>query len=122
MFARNFYIALHDAERGRMNYPYYVDEFDLDVPDPNAWEPFGEGQARGITAYALRQGRPLLIDPRAFREPRGRGEIEQLGASSTEAGTWMGAPLPAEGRNQGLLVVQTYDAAHELRAMPTSIC
>ena len=26
MFARNFYIALHDAERGRMNYPYYVDE------------------------------------------------------------------------------------------------
>lgn len=30
MFARNFYIALHDAERGRMNYPYYVDEYDLD--------------------------------------------------------------------------------------------
>ena len=28
MYARNFYIALHDAERGRMNYPYYVDEFD----------------------------------------------------------------------------------------------
>jgi hypothetical protein len=41
MFARNLYIALHDPDRGRMNYPFYVDEYDLDVPDPNAWEPFG---------------------------------------------------------------------------------
>ena len=28
IYARNLYIALYDAERGRMNYPYSVDEFD----------------------------------------------------------------------------------------------
>ena len=110
MYARNFYIALHDAERGRLNYPYSVDEFDP-APDPNAWEPFGEGQARGITAYALRLGRPLLVTSEQFRELEAAGELEQVGVV-TEAGTWMCAPLPAEGRNQGLLVVQTYSAEH----------
>ena len=57
IYARNLYIALYDPDRGRMNYPYYADDFDTDVPDPNVWEPFGEGQARGVTAYALQIGR-----------------------------------------------------------------
>ena len=111
MYARNLYIALYDAERGRMNYPYYVDDVDTDIPDPNAWEPFGEGQARGVTAYALRYGRPLRLDAPAFRRAPGAGEVEQIGVV-TDEGTWLGVPLPAEGRNQGLLVVQSYDAAH----------
>src|SRR5438045_4620817 len=41
VYAENLYIALYDAERQRMNYPYFVDTFDEDIPDPNAWEPFG---------------------------------------------------------------------------------
>ena len=76
MAAENFYIALVDTERGRMNYPYYVDDVDDDRPDPAVWYPFGEGQARGITAYALRRKRappdrvPVL--PGADRPRRGR--------------------------------------------------
>ncbi len=60
MYAENLYVALYDDERERMNYPYYVDTIDTDIPDPNAWEPFGVGQATGTTAYALRRGEPLL--------------------------------------------------------------
>ncbi|HEX2754542.1 MAG TPA: GAF domain-containing protein, partial [Candidatus Limnocylindrales bacterium] len=111
MDAENLYVALYDAERALMNYPYFVDALDKDVPDPNAWEPFGEGQARGITAYALRQGRPLRVDARLFHELESRGDVERLGIV-TEEGTWLGVPLSSEGRTLGLLVVQSYTAEH----------
>jgi len=43
MYARNLFIALYDAERQRINFPYYIDSVDTDLPDPRAWEPFGVG-------------------------------------------------------------------------------
>ena len=61
MYAENLFIALYDAERQRINFPYYVDSVDTDLPDPRAWEPFGVGEGRGITAYALRHDEPMLI-------------------------------------------------------------
>ena len=59
MDASNFYIALYDDDREMINFPYYVDEVDTDVPDPDVWEPFGVGNARGATAYILRTGEPI---------------------------------------------------------------
>src|SRR4051794_23774706 len=56
--ARNLYIALYDDQRRAINFPYYVDEADPDIPDPRVWEPFGVGDARGTTAYVLRTGMP----------------------------------------------------------------
>ncbi len=104
------YIALYDGERQRISYPYYVDAVDTDLPDPKAWYPFGEGQARGVTAYAIRRDEPLLIDVPAFEELIRQGEIEQIG--TVRAGMWIGVPLHADGRTIGLLAVQTYEA-HE---------
>jgi GAF domain-containing protein/DNA-binding response OmpR family regulator len=106
--ADNMYIALYDADRQRINYPYYVDTEDTDLPDPKAWYPFGEGQARGTTAYAIRRDEPVLIDPELFAELVRQGEIEQLGI--VRAGTWLGIPLHADGQTIGLLAVQTYEA------------
>ena len=37
MDARNFYIALYDADRSAINFPYYVDTVDQDLPNPDAW-------------------------------------------------------------------------------------
>ena len=110
MAAENFYIALVDTERGRMNYPYYVDDVDDDPPDPAVWYPFGEGQARGITAYALRRNEPLLIEYPFFQELIARGEVELLGVANPES-TWVGVPLVADGRQLGIVVVQSYTAA-----------
>ena len=70
MDASNFYIALYDDERQMINFPYFVDEVDTDIPDPNVWEPFGVGNARGTTAYLLRVGEPLLIDAPGIRGAR----------------------------------------------------
>ena len=67
-----------------MNYPYYVDDVDDDPPDPAVWYPFGEGQARGITAYALRRNEPLLIEYPFFQELIARGEVELLGVANPE--------------------------------------
>ena len=108
MRAENFYIALFDQARQTINFPYYVDTVDTDVPDPGAWEPFGVGNARGSTAYVLRTGEPALITPRVHEAMVAKGELEHVGAIGD--GDWLGVPLSAEGRTLGVLAVQGYTA------------
>jgi GAF domain-containing protein/CheY-like chemotaxis protein/anti-sigma regulatory factor (Ser/Thr protein kinase) len=111
MYAGNFYIALYDEERQAMSWPFHVDEVDEDWPDPNAWEPMGTGQARGITGYLIRTGRPMLNSLEDWQRLAERGEIDQVGEPSI---TWLGVPLLSEGRTLGAVVVQSYreETAH----------
>ncbi|MFL5770551.1 MAG: GAF domain-containing protein [Chloroflexota bacterium] len=111
MYAENFYIALYDDRRKALNFPYYVDSVDLDIPDPNLWEPFGVGNARGSTAYMLRMGRPEVITPRRHAELVALGELESVGVLGE--GDWLGAPLTADGRTVGVVVCQTYEASQQ---------
>jgi GAF domain-containing protein/CheY-like chemotaxis protein len=108
MFAENFYIALYDEPRQALNYPYYADTVDDDIPDPQAWFPFGVSHARGVTAYLLRTGRPEIITPARHHELVASGEIEKIGVVAD--GDWLGAPLTADGRTVGVVVCQTYRA------------
>jgi GAF domain-containing protein/CheY-like chemotaxis protein len=105
MFAENFYIALYDAQRQAINFPYYIDSVDLDIPDPAVWEPFGVGNARGSTAYVLRTGQPVILNADSHRRLVEAGELELVGVVGTE---WLGAPLTAGGRTIGVVVCQTY--------------
>ena len=107
MYADNAYIALYDDQRQMISFPYYVDSVDTDLPDPNVWEPMGVGQAAGMTAYALRLGKPLLVDEAGFADLVARGEIKILGVVGMG---WLGAPLVADGRILGVIVVQSYTA------------
>ncbi len=107
MNANNFYIALYDEERQLISWPYFVDEVDLDVPDPNRWDAFGSGDARGTTAYVLRTGEPQLLPWERQQTLIEQGEVELVGAM-TEDSIWLGVPLKAEGRAVGVLVVQSY--------------
>ncbi|MEA2606093.1 MAG: hypothetical protein QOI00_850, partial [Chloroflexota bacterium] len=108
MFAENFYIALYDEARQALNYPYYADTVDDDIPDPQAWFPVGISHARGVTAYVLRTGRPEIITPARHQALAAAGEIDTLGVVGD--GAWIGAPLLAGGRTVGLVVCQTYEA------------
>ena len=112
MYAANFYIALYDEERRLINWPYYVDELDDDMPDPNKWDAFGDRQARGTTAYVLRTGEPQLIPTSGTRTDRRRGRSSCVGVM-TEESAWVGVPLQAEGKTIGALVVQSYSAEHQ---------
>ena len=67
MYASNLYIALYDEERRLISWPYFVDEVDPDVPDPNRWN---------SSAVATRGVRPPTCSGRerdsTFRESGSR--------------------------------------------------
>jgi PAS domain S-box-containing protein len=107
MYANNFFIALYDEERQLISWPYFVDEVDTAVPDPNRWDPLGEGAARGITAYVLRTGRPQLLTRAGMQRLVDRDEIELIGVMNDE-NSWLGVPLKAEGRTVGVLAIESY--------------
>ena len=97
MYADNFYIALYDAERQMINFPYYVDEV-TDQPDPNVWEPFGSG-------YAARHHRlrPAHRSPDAAvsRRLEAADRTRRDRARRRGGGDWLGVPLKSEGQTLG---------------------
>ena len=88
-----------------INFPYYVDEVDEDIPDPNQWDRLGLGEARGLTAYVLRTEKLLHCSAARQAELLRQGEIQDIGAPSVD---WLGVPLKTAGRAIGALVVQSY--------------
>ncbi|HEU5153560.1 MAG TPA: PAS domain S-box protein, partial [Gemmatimonadales bacterium] len=98
MPARNFYIALHDPATDTLSFPYFVDEKDP-PPAPRRLR-------RGLTEYVLRSGQALLDRPLVFAELVRRGEVEPIGAASSD---WLGVPLKTGDRTIGVLTAQSYD-------------
>jgi diguanylate cyclase (GGDEF)-like protein/PAS domain S-box-containing protein len=97
MSAKNFYIAEYDQERDRLAFPYFIDEFDTHVDFANP--------GRGLTAYVLRTGKPLLATPDVFEQLVKKGEVEEVGSPSID---WMGAPLRTAERTWGVISAQSY--------------
>lgn len=97
MPARNFYIALYDAEAELLSFPYFVDEFET-TPQPKK-------PGRGLTEYVLRRGEPLLASPDLFERLVAGGQVELIGTPSID---WLGVPLKTEDRTIGVLAVQNY--------------
>jgi len=98
MPAHNFYIALYDPDHDLLSYPYFVDEKD----SPPSPEPPG----RGLTAYILRTGQPLLATPEIFEILRETHEVESVGSTSLD---WLGVPLKIENHIIGAMVIQSYE-------------
>ena len=112
MYAENFYIALYDPERDALRYPYNLDTVDPEVIDPEVWHQLGATRlGRGTTAYVLRTGRPIRFDIETLHELERAGELEAAGTVE-ETGDWIGAPLTADGRTLGVIVVQSYTDEH----------
>src|SRR5579863_9145574 len=97
MYARNFCVALYDAESQMLSFPYFVDD-----EEPR---PAPKKAGRGLTEYVLRAGEPLLCSPDVFEKLVQRGEVELTGAPSLD---WLGVPLKVGGNTFGALVVQSY--------------
>ncbi len=112
MYAENFFISLYDEERQLVNWPYYHDVMDVEKPDPNRWDTLGTGDAKGVTAWMLRTGKPQLVPYQRFTELIEQKEVELRGVV-TEQSSWVGAPLHAEGKAVGALVVQSYSTQHQ---------
>ena len=100
MYAKNFYIALYDAEHQTVSFPYFVDEKDKDCA--TGARPMGEG----LTEYVVRTGQPLLATPERFRELCDRGDVKLVGTPCMD---WLGVPLRKGDQTIGVLAVQTYE-------------
>jgi len=99
MPAKNFYVSLYDAEHDRLEFPYFVDEYDTarDIPPRKL--------RKGLTEYVLRTGRPLLATPEVYEDLVAAGEAELIGTPSID---WLGVPLKVKDRTIGVVVTQTY--------------
>ena len=99
MPAKNFYVSLYNAENDRLEFPYFVDEYDTarDIPPRKL--------RKGLTEYVLRTGHPLLATPEVYEQLVAAGEAELIGAPSID---WLGVPLKVKDRTIGVVVTQTY--------------
>ncbi len=97
-YAKNFFIALYDEASGLINFPYFVDEMDSEIPP----QKLDKG---GLAAYAIRTGQPYHDSPEKFAELLRQGEVAEIGEPSVD---WLGVPLKTERRTLGALVVQSY--------------
>jgi signal transduction histidine kinase len=103
MPAKNFYISLYDASADLFTIPYLVDEFDTQ------WPPYKPG--KGLGAYVLHTGKPLLATPEVFARLEQSGQAELLGRRMVD---WLGVPLKTQHGIIGVMAVQTYTEAERL--------
>lgn len=99
LYARNFYIALLDAKRTELIFPYSVDEFDA-VRSPREL-------GRGLTEYVLDNGKALLADSDDVVNMNRQQQVVRSGTTSI---CWLGVPLICHGITVGVLAVQSYSA------------
>src|SRR6185437_3142195 len=107
MYAQNFFVALYDASRDSVRFPYYADSADPTIPDPHNDMSMGEIE-RGPTWYVIRDGKPLMGSLDALK-------LQVSGAfhsSGTDCVDWLGVPLLRGSVVVGCVVVQSYDDAH----------
>ena len=107
LYAENFYIALYDADRQLINFPFYVDTVDTEWPDTRAWDRVDEAFAGGLTAYILRTGHAFHHSGAEIEALFHAGELQPVGALASD---FLGVPLVTEGRTVGVLAVQSYRA------------
>ncbi len=98
----NFYIALYDDATDLLDFTYFVDQQD-DLTDRRP--------GKGLTAYVLKTGQPLLATPQVYADLISRGEVEPLGPPAVD---WLGVPLTIGHKIIGVLAVQTYTEAVRL--------
>ena len=97
VLAKNFFIALADYDKGVIEFPYTVDEYDT-RPNPL---PIGQG----FSSYVLKTGKPLLATPEVSDALIKNNEVITHGTDSVD---WLGVPLIINEDVIGVLTVQTY--------------
>ncbi|MFC5577818.1 diguanylate cyclase domain-containing protein [Lysobacter niabensis] len=95
--ATNCFVALYDAQRGTVEFPYFVDEYDT----PPGTMPI---DAATLCNEVIRTGQALLLTPDDL--PDAPSHLRQV--IGHDALDWLGVPLCTSDRVIGALVVQSY--------------
>ena len=97
--AENFYIALLSDDRQQLDFPYAVDGAGARLTA----RPLG----RGMSEYAIRCGRTVLMSEAEIGALIARGEVDAA-TYGPEAACWLGAPLLGAQGVMGVVVLQSY--------------
>ena len=89
MYARNFYIALYDAERDSVRFIYFADEKDLRPVTPDE-EFTAEVLRDSLTLAVIRRRRSAMGPSIRLRKEFGLGFDTRLGPESAD---WLGVPM-----------------------------
>lgn len=95
--ATNFFVALYDAKKDELSFPYYVDEHD-EAPTPRKLD------SGTLSAEVIRTGQALLLTPDT--DVTLSEHVDRIvGRDSLD---WLGIPLRGQKGIIGALVVQSY--------------
>jgi PAS domain S-box-containing protein len=97
IYARNFYVALYQREKGTLSYPYYVDEFSA-APEPQPLK-------RSLLQQVIESGQPLFATQDTYEQMLQKGAMEEM---ETPFVNWLGVPLLRNGRCVGALAIKSY--------------
>ena len=108
MPADNCYIALLNAEKTKLTFPFYLDQY-----SPPARE---RPLSRGFTEYVIRCGDARLIHSDTADKLVAANEIRRGMASPHQQArhsvSWLGAPLLIEQQVIGVIALQSYDHSY----------
>jgi len=104
MYAQNFYIVWHDAERDSLRFLYYVDIADPEPPGDDVEIAMSSIQ-HSLTWHLLRGAKPLMGTTEQLRK-QVSGELAIWGPPSQD---WLGVPMLRDGHAHGAIVVQSYE-------------
>ncbi|WP_285356810.1 diguanylate cyclase [Pseudomonas sp. lyk4-R2A-10] len=94
--ALNFSVALYDEHCAQLNFPYHVDDDELQPEQP--------GTVTGrLCAQVIRSGQPILLTPDC---PHAPPEFAALVAGQ-QSPCWLGVPLSSKDRTIGALIVKS---------------
>lgn len=111
--AENFYVALYDPQSSKVTYPYYIDRFDDEAMEPEAFE-FLDSSRMSLTGHVLTTGQPLFVAAACIENAQRK---EQFFCVGRRPEFWMGAPLKnASDEVFGMVAMQVYDVARVYNA------
>ncbi len=96
----NFYVALIDKEKKKLNFPYYIDEYNS-FPE-NKLE---RNLKNGITEYAMSSNKPMFLYEKDITNLEYHGKVTVRGRTPK---IWLGVPLRIANRVIGIIAVQCY--------------
>ena len=103
MYAENFFIVRHDAERDSLRFLYYVD-----VEDPDGLDVTQDvsmlSQEHTLTWYLIADRKALMGSAEQLQR-QVSGPLLTVGPDSDD---WLGVPMLRDGKVYGALVVQSY--------------
>ena len=107
MYAKNFFIALHNADRQTLRFIYHADERDPGLVDPNEEIPTAKMRS-SLTLGLIHHGQPVMGTSREVRELL---KVPGDTGVGTPAKDFLGVPMVADGIVRGVVVVQSYEEA-----------